>query len=296
MVKLLKSLLIIMVLVVFAACGKKEAEVETINIGHKNYTEQRILGQIFAVMIENNTDYKTDVKELGGTQIAFEALKSGDIDLYPEYTGSAYAALLNESGLKDPNEIYDLVKDRTKTLYNLDYLSPLGFNNAWTLSVTPETAEKYNLKTFSDLAERSGELVIGASMEFFEREDAMLGLKKTYTGMDFKDGKALNGGLRYTALKSGKIDVTDAYGTDGKLVTYKLITLEDDKNFFLSYQLAPLLNGDFAKAHPEVVEALEKLSGQFNEIEMQNMNYRVDEEGIPARAVVEEILKEKGLI
>jgi osmoprotectant transport system substrate-binding protein len=296
MVKLLKSLLIIMVLVVFAACGKKEAEMKIINIGHKNYTEQRLLGQIFAVMIENHTDYKTDVRELGGTQIAFEALKSGDIDLYPEYTGSAYAALLNESGLKDPNEIYDLVKDRIKTLYNLDYLSPLGFNNAWTLSVTPETAEKYNLKSFSDLAERSGELVIGASMEFFEREDAMLGLKKIYEGMDFKDEKALNGGLRYTAIKSGKIDVTDAFGTDGKLVTYKLITLEDDKNFFLPYHIAPLLNGEFAAAHPEVVEALEKLSEQFNEVEMQNMNYRVDEEGIPARTVAEEFLKEKGLI
>ncbi|WP_319204917.1 glycine betaine ABC transporter substrate-binding protein [uncultured Ilyobacter sp.] len=296
MAKLMKSIVIVMIIMAFAACGKKESEVKIINIGHKNYTEQRLLGQIFAVMIENHTDYKTDVKELGGTQIAFEALKSRGIDLYPEYTGSAYAALLNESGLKDPEKIYNLVKDRIKTLYNLDYLSPLGFNNAWTLSVKPETAEKYNLKTFSDLAKQSGKLVIGASMEFFEREDAMLGLKKIYAGMDFKEEKALNGGLRYTAIKSGKIDVTDAFGTDGKLVTYKLITLEDDKNFFLPYHIAPLLNGDFAKAHPEVVETLEKLSGQFNETEMQNMNYRIDEEGIPARAVAEEFLKEKGLI
>ena len=101
MVKLFRNVVLIMTIMVFAACGKKEAEVETIKIGHKNYTEQRVLGQLFAVMIENHTDYKTDVKELGGTKIAFEALKSGDINLYPEFSGTAYSALLNESGLKE---------------------------------------------------------------------------------------------------------------------------------------------------------------------------------------------------
>lgn len=296
MSKLFRNVVLIMAIMVFAACGKKEAEVETIKIGHKNYTEQRVLGQLFAVMIENHTDYKTNVKELGGTKIAFEALKNGDIDLYPEYTGTAYSAHLNESGLRDPDEIYNFVKDGLKAEYNLDYLGHLGFNNAWTLSVKAETAEKYNLKTFSDLAKVSDELVIGATMEFLEREDAMLGLKKIYPGMEFKEEKGLDGGLRYTAIKNGKIDVTDAFGTDGKLITHKLITLEDDKNFFLPYNLAPLLNGEFAETHPDVVEALLKLSGQINETEMQNMNYRADEEGIPTRVVAEEFLKKKGLL
>jgi osmoprotectant transport system substrate-binding protein len=285
-----------MAIVVFAACGKKEAEVETIKIGHKNYTEARVLGQLFAVMIENHTDYKTDVKELGGTKIAFEALKSGDINLYPEYSGTAYAALLNESGLSDPDEVYQFVKEKLKAENNLEFLKPLGYNNTYTLAVRAETAEKYNLKTFSDIAKVSNELVMGATMEFLEREDGMLGLKKIFPGMEFKEEKALDGGLRYTAIKDSKTDVADAFSTDGKLITYNLVILEDDKNFFPPYYVAPLLNGEFAEAHPEVSEALGKLSGQINETEMQNMNYRADEEGIPARAVAEEFLKEKGLI
>ncbi|WP_372712492.1 glycine betaine ABC transporter substrate-binding protein [Ilyobacter sp.] len=296
MIKLLRNILLVATVVVFAACGKKEAEVETIKIGHKNYTEARVLGQLFAVMIENHTEYKTDVKELGGTQIAHEALKSGDISLYPEYTGTVYGALLGESGLKDPDEVYNYVKKRLKEDSNLDFLNPLGYNNTYTLAVRPETAEKYNLKTFTDIANHSGELVIGATMEFLEREDGMVGLKKTYPGMNFKSEKGLDGGLRYTALKDGKIDVADAFSTDGKLITYKLVILEDDKNFFPPYYIAPLLNGEFAATHPGVVEALGKLAGQINEDEMQQMNYRADEEGLPARVVAEEFLKEKGLI
>jgi osmoprotectant transport system substrate-binding protein len=296
MIKLFRNLVLIMAIVVFAACGKKEAEVATIKIGHKNYTEARVLGQLFAVMIENHTDYKTDVKELGGTKIAFEALKSGDINLYPEYSGTAYAALLNESGLSDPDEVYQFVKEKLKAENNLEFLKPLGYNNTYTLAVRAETAEKYNLKTFSDIAKVSNELVMGATMEFLEREDGMLGLKKIFPGMEFKEEKALDGGLRYTAIKDSKTDVADAFSTDGKLITYNLVILEDDKNFFPPYYVAPLLNGEFAEAHPEVSEALGKLSGQINETEMQNMNYRADEEGIPARAVAEEFLKEKGLI
>ncbi|MEI6855934.1 glycine betaine ABC transporter substrate-binding protein [Psychrilyobacter sp.] len=296
MSKLFRSVVLIMVIMVFVACGKKEDEVETIKIGHKNYTEQRVLGQLFAVMIENHTDYKTDVKELGGTKIAYEALKSGAIDLYPEFTGTVYVALLNESGLKDPDKIYKLVKDRLKAEENLDYLNDLGYNNKYTLGVRAETAEKYNLTTFSDIAKVSDELVLGASMEFLEREDGMLGLKKAYLGMEFKEEKGLDVGLRYTAIKDGKIDVTDAFSTDGKLITHNLVILEDDKDFFPSYYAAPLLNGEFAETHPDVVEALGKLAGQVSETEMQKMNYRAEEDGVPTRIVAEEFLREKELL
>ncbi|WP_372712491.1 glycine betaine ABC transporter substrate-binding protein [Ilyobacter sp.] len=297
MFKLVRNILLVAAIVVFAACGKKETGGETIIVGHKNFTEQRVLGQMFAVMIEKHTDYKADVKELGGTQLAFEAVKSGDIALYPHYTGTGYAIILKQNGLKDPDAIYDFVKNAyTEKEYDLEYLSPLGFNNTYTLAVRPETAEKYNLKTFSDLAKSSDQLVIGATMEFLEREDGMLGLKKVYAGMDFKEEKGLDGGLRYTAIKDAKTDVADAFSTDGKLLEYNLVILEDDKNFFLPYYAAPVINGEFSRTHPEVKTVLEKLSGQITETEMQNMNYRADEQGIPARVVAEEFLKEKGLI
>jgi osmoprotectant transport system substrate-binding protein len=296
MVKLFRNILLVMTIVVFAACGKKEAEVETIKIGHKHFTEQRILGQLFAVMIENHTEYKTDIKQLGGTKLCFEAVKNGDIDLYPEYSGTACAAILNEGGLRGPDEVYNFAKEGLKAEYNLDYLDTLDFNNTYTLAVRPETAEKYNLKTFSDIAKVSGELVIGATMEFLEREDGMLGLKKAYPGMEFKEEEALDGGIRYTAMKDRKIDVTDAFSTDGKLITHKLVMLKDDKNFFLPAYVAPILNGEFTETHPDVVEALGKLAGQISDLEMQEMNYKVDEEGLPPKAVAEEFLKGKGLI
>jgi osmoprotectant transport system substrate-binding protein len=295
--KLFRNILIFMAIVVFAACGKKEEKVETITVGHKNFTEQRVLGQIFAVMIENHTEYKTDVKELGGTQLAFEAVKSGDIALYPHYTGTGYSIILKQTELKDSDAVYEYVKNEYKGKdYNLEYLKPLGFNNTYTLSIRPETAEKYNLKTFSDLAKVSDQLILGATMEFLEREDGMIGLKKVYEGMEFKDEKGLDGGIRYAAIRDGKTDVADAFSTDGKLLEYNLVILEDDKNFFPPYYAAPLLNGEFAATHPEVKEALEKLADQITETEMQNMNYKVDEQGLPARVVAEEFLKEKGLI
>ncbi|ADO82332.1 glycine betaine ABC transporter substrate-binding protein [Ilyobacter polytropus] len=297
MVKLLKRIVLVMMIVVFAACGKKEAKLEMITLGHTNFTEQRVLGQLFAVMIENHTDYKTDVKELGGTKIAFEAIKTGDISIYPHCTGTGYSVILKQTELKDPDAVYEYVKNAyAEKKYNLEYLKPLGFNDTYTLAIKPETAEKYNLKTFSDLAKVSEELVIGATMEFLEREDGVPGLKKAYPGMEFKGEKALEGGLRYTAIKEDKIDIADAFSTDGKLLTYNLVILEDDKNFFPPYYAAPLLNGEFAKNHPEIKEVLEKLAEQINENDMQNMNYRADEEGIPARVVAEEFLKGKGLI
>ncbi len=297
MIRLVRNIILIMAVVVFAACGKKEENVETIIVGHKNFTEQRVLGQLFAVMIENHTDYKTDVKELGGTQIAFEAVKNGDIALYPHYTGTGYSIILKQTELKDPDAVYEYVKNAyTEKEYDLEFLKPLGFNNTYTLAVRPETAEKYNLKTFSDLVKSSDQLVLGATMEFIEREDGMVGLKEAYKGLKFKEEKGLDGGLRYTAIKDGKTDVTDAFSTDGKLLEYNLVILEDDKNFFPPYYAAPVINGEFSRSHPEIKKVLEKLAGQINEEEMQNMNYKADEQGLPARVVAEEFLKEKGLI
>lgn len=273
-------------------CGQKDV----IKIGHKNFTEQRILGQMFSILIEENTDYKTSVTEFGSSSLVFEALKSNQVDMYADYTGTAYASVLGQNDLKDPQQVYDYVKEEYAKQYKIDWLEPLGFNNTYTFSVTKEAAEKYNLKTFSDLSKAAPDLRLGVTLEFLEREDGLPGVKETYGGFDFKDEKALDPGLRYTALDGNEVDVIDAFATDGKIVEYGLITLEDDKPFFPPYYVAPLVHQDFAKKYPEVVDLLLKLQDKISDEEMQKLNYEVDQTLKSERDVAEEFLKAKGLI
>lgn len=290
------GILIFSMLAVSACSGKEESgKTATIKIGHKNYTEQRILGQIFAVLIENKTDHKTDVKEFGGTQLVFEAVNNHEIDLYCDYTGTLYTAMLKKEGETDPQKVKDIVKKDLEADYPLHLLEPLGFNNTYTLSVRKEVAEKYNLKTMSDLKTHGPKLRLGATMEFLERQDGMLGVKTTY-GISFKEEVGLDPGIRYTAIENGNVDLIDAFSTDGKIKEYNLTILEDDKQFFPPYYAMNVIHKDTFKAYPEVVEALRVLEGQISETEMQEMNFKIDQEGLPEKKVAEDFLKDKGLI
>lgn len=291
--KIIYTVIVILCLgIILSGCGKKN----TIRIGHKNFTEQRILGQMFALLIEEHTNYKTDVKEFGSTSLVFEALKNNQIDISGEYTGTAYAAILNQNELKEPQAIYDYVKKEYAEQFQINWLEPIGFNNTYTFSVRKEIAEQYNLKTFSDLAEAAPNLRLGVTMEFLEREDGLPGVKKVYGGFEFKEEKALDPGLRYTAIAENEVDVIDAFSTDGKIVEYNLTILEDDKQFFPPYFVAPLIHQESAKNYPEIVEVLLKLKNQISDEEMQELNYKVDEKRIPEAKVAEEFLKAKGLI
>ncbi len=279
--------------IVLTGCGAKNT---TVKITHKNFTEQRILGQMFAVMIENNSEYKTEVKELGGTNICLEAIKSGNMDLYPDYTGTAYTAILQQDTLNDPQEIYEYVKSTYKKQFDIEWLDPLGFNNTYTFAVRPEVAEKYNLKTFSDLSKVASELRFIVTAEFLERADGLPGVQSTYGGFEFKQVNAMDPGLRYTAIKENAGDVMDAFSTDGKIIEYGLVILEDDKKFFPPYYVAPLVNGKFASKHPEIVDILNQLANQIDEEAMQKMNFQVDEQGMSERDIAEAFLKSKGFI
>jgi len=287
------SIVMILALGALTGCGESE---KVIKIGHKNYTEQRILGQLFAKIIEEKTDFETDVTEFGSTSIVFGALQEGEVDLYPEYTGTAYAAQLNESGLNNPQEVYDYVKEAFEEEYNLYWLNELGFNNTYTFSVRPEIAEEYELETISDLTEVSDELVLGAVMEFIEREDGLPGVKEYYGGFEFEDVTALDPGLRYNAVEEGDVDVIDAFSTDGKILVYDLKVLEDDKQFFPPYYAAPVVTEEIYTEYPGVVEALNSLDSSITDEDMQELNYKVGEEGMNPADVAEEFLREKGLI
>lgn len=271
--------------------GKKK---EVIKIGHKNFTEQRILGQMLSVMIEENTKYKTDVKEFGGTMLAQEALKSGQIDVRFAYTGTGYLYLLKASGLKDPDAIYQYCVDEFAK-QGITWLNPMGFNNTYAFAVKPELAEKYNLKTYSDLVGVAEKLRVGEQADFFNRPDGMPGITKTY-GFSFKEEVSMDPGLKYIAVDEGKIDVAVAYTTDGLLKKFGLKVLTDDKNFFPPYDSVPIMKTEFADSHPEIVKVLKKLNKNFSEEDFQNYNYQVDVLGYPEKKVAEDALKAKGLI
>lgn len=270
---------------------------EKITIGSKNYTEQLILGNVLSELIKDKTDLKVEEKlNLGGSQIAFSALKEGSIDLYAEYLGTGYVSILN---IDEPNsnkeEVYNIVKERFSKDYNIEVLNPLGFNNTYAMAVTKETAEKYNLKTVSDLAKVANELVIGPTIEFPNREDGLIGLEKEYN-MKFKDIKAIDGSLRYTAVANNETQVIDAFTTDGLVEKMNLVILEDDKEFFPPYDAVTIIKEETLEKYPELREVIGLLDGVITEEKMRKLNYEVDINRKDVKEVAIEFLKSEGLL
>lgn len=267
---------------------------EVIRICHKNYTEQRFTGQLLSVYIEENTDYKTEVTELAGTMLCYNALKNKQSDLYAEFTGSAYGAILGQTEILSVEETYDYVKTQCEERDGITWLKPLGWNNTYVLSVTKETAEELGVKTISDLIPHAKDMIIGGDNEFVARTDGLPGLKEAY-GIEFAKEMPMDQGLTYAALRDGELDVNSSFSTDGRIAKYDLVNLEDDKSFFPPYYVTPILRMDYAEKHPELVELLNKLGDQFTEEELQQINLSIDE-GANAREVAVKVLKDKGLI
>lgn len=270
---------------------------KTIVVGSKSFTEQLILGNMLEQLIEDKTDINVETSlNLGGTQIAFNALKSGSIDLYVEYTGTAYVNLLNiNDGNTNPQDVYNTVNERFKNELGLEFLNSLGFNNTYAIATTKEIAEKYNLKKISDLQSISRDLLAGPTIEFANREDGLILLNKAYN-LEFRSVKAVDGGFRYTALINGESDLTDAFTTDGLVDKFNLTILEDDKNFFPPYYAAPLIRMDTLEKYPELKDVLNLLEGKITDEKMRKLNYEVDVNGRDPKAVANEFLVNEGLI
>lgn len=269
-----------------------------LRIGSKEACESVIIGNMMADLIEAKTDLNVERKlALGGTMIAFQALDSGEIDLYPEYTGTAYGTILGNSIQPGTTreEVYDLVKAQLKERHDVDILENFGFNNTYVLAVSKETAEKYNLKTVSDLKNVNGTLRFGCSPEFAVRDDGLPGIEKTY-GLKFKSIHNFSGTLMYTAIHSGEVDVITAFSTDGLLQKYDLVLLEDDKNFFPPYFMLAFINGDTLKKYPELIEPMSMMYDLLDDETMQGLNYKVVEEGQDRADVARQFLLDNGLV
>ncbi len=288
-------LCIVMLAGVFSACGA--ASGKKITVGSKNFTENMVLGSIFTQLIQAKTDLEVEHKEnLGGTMVCFEALKKGQLDIYPEYTGTGLTAHLKMDVVSDADKVYQIVKDEFSKQFQIKWLSPLGLNNTYAVAIKEDYAKEKNIVKVSDLIPHANGLIFGAEHEFFDRQDGYDGMIEAY-GLKFKgEPVKMDTAMKYQALSQGKMDVTDAFSTDGQLITFKLKILEDDKKFFPPYYAAPIVREDTLKKHPELEGILNSLEGKISDEEMQKMNYAVEAEKKATKDVARDFLVSKGLI
>ncbi|MEK5481781.1 osmoprotectant update ABC transporter permease/substrate-binding subunit OpuFB [Viridibacillus sp. FSL R5-0888] len=272
-------------------------EKEEIVIAGKLGSEPEILINMYKLLIEDETDLNVQLKPgLGKTSFVFNALKSGSVDIYPEFTGTAISEFLKEKAINNnQDDVYRQAQEGMLKKFDMVMLSPMKYNNTYALAVSEEAAKTYDLKNISDVKVAEENIKAGFTMEFNDREDGYRGIQKLYN-LSLSNITTMEPKLRYQAVKSGDIDLLDAYSTDSDIRQYNLIVLEDDKHLFPPYQGAPLLKQETIKKHPEIERALNKLADQITEDEMRQMNYQVNVEGRKASEVAHEFLKKAGLL
>ena len=270
---------------------------KTLVVAGKLGPEPEILINMYKLLIEGNSDIKVEVKpNFGKTSFLYEALKSKDIDLYPEFTGTVVSSLLKPAPAlsSDPQQVYEMAKKGLAQQDQLAFLKPMLYQNTYAIAVKRDFAQQHGLKTISDLAKVEKQALAGFTLEFNDREDGNQGLKSRY-GLDLQV-KTMEPALRYQAIAQGEIQITDAYSTDSELAQYDLVVLEDDKGLFPPYQGAPLLREETLKTYPELQGILEKLAGKITASQMSQLNYQVKVEGKSAASVAETYLKDQGIL
>lgn len=256
------------------ACAKHGAS--SIGVGSKNFAEELLLGEMYARLLEN-AGYPVQRKlNLGGTNIAMASLLRGEIDLYPEYTGTALLAQLKMSPSHSRKAVYETVKSAYQKRYGLLWLDPAPMNDTQALATTAETAQRLRLHSLSDCARLAPQLRLGAIPEFTDRPDGLPGLQLAYGGFHFASVKLMDIGLKYEALLEGKVDVVVAFGTDGQIDAYHLVVLEDDKHFFPPYQVAPVVRLDALARFPNTPRILNPLAPFLTDATMRRLNWLVD--------------------
>ena len=268
----------------------------TIVVGSKSFSESRLLAEIMAQLIEAHTELTVERKlGLQGTMAAFGALTSGDVDLYPDYTGTGLVEILKHAEpVKDPLHTFLLVDARSRAEHGVAWLKPFGFNNTYALVMRAEQARRLGLTKISDLADHP-ELRVGVSHEFLDRQDGWKGLAPRY-GLEGLDVKGIEHGLAYEAIRSDAVDVIDAYSTDGKLPRFDLAILEDDLDFFPPYHGAPLVRLQTLARHPQLEGLLGRLAFRMDDDAMQALNARVEIDKLPYATVAAEFLEREGLL
>ena len=291
--------LVALLLLPIASCVR---QANRIVIGSKDFTEQLVLGEIFAQIIENRTHLPVERRfYLAGTFICQQAILAGRIDIYPEYTGTALTAVLKQQPNQDQSsgdklDVYQRVKQAYQTKFNLAVGRPLGFNDTFAIVIRGDDARRLHLTTVAQAAAFAPKWRAGFGYEFMERPDGYKGLVASY-GLRFAEApRIMNLGLITRALKERQVDLIAGNNTDGLIPALDLFVLEDDHHYFPPYEAVAVMREEMLKNHPEVAEALDALSGAISDEDMRRMNYAVDGQHRDAAAVVREFLKQRGMI
>lgn len=292
-------LLALLTMVSAIACndsGSSGGTAGAIKVGSKDFTEQFILGEMYALVLEDK-GFKVERKlNLGGTPVAQAALSSGQIDIYPEYTGTGLLTVLKQPANSNQKQVFDTVAKAYKEKFNLVWLEPAPMNNTQALVMTQEGSQKYGIKKISEMAAKASQLTIIGPPEFEVREDGLAGLKKAYGDFKIKKFVPTDPGLRYQILNNGQADVAVAFGTDGEISAFKLVVLEDDKKLFPPYQVAPVVRQAVLEKTPGIRDALNAIAPKLTNETMQKLNYEVSGKKREPAEVAKEFLAKEGLL
>ena len=260
-------------LVLAAGCGRRDRIV----VGAKNFTESDLLAEIVAQQIERRTGMPVGRRlHLGGTFVCHQAITSGRIDLYVEYTGTAFTAVLKHPPVQDRDSVYRAVAAEYGERFGIVWGKPFGFNNTFAIVVRRRDAERHGLKQVSDVARVAPRWRAGFGFEFLERADGFAGLARTY-GLTFAaPPTAMDLGLTYRALADGRVDLIAGNSTDGQIEALDLVALEDDRHYFPPYEAAPVIRAEVLKRYPGVTAALDELAGRLSDAEMRRLNADAD--------------------
>lgn len=286
---------ILVAIVVLSSCSSLRSD--RIVIGSKNFTESLILGELMAQQIEAHSQLKVERRfYLAGTYICHQGVLSGRIDIYPEYTGTALAAILKQRASGGEAAVYQQVKSEYERLWGLTLGSSFGFNDTFAMEIRGEDARRLNLKTLSQAAAFTPQWRAGFGYEFMERPDGFRGLAAAY-GLRFSAApRVMDLGLLTRALRDRQIDIAAGNTTDGLIPALDLVVLEDDRHYFPPYEAVPVVRRQTLERHPEVAQALAGLAGEISDREMQELNYAVDGQHRDVKQVAHEFLRKKGLL
>ena len=282
-----------------AASGGKTGSGDPVRIATKPMTEQYILGEMLGLLIEQ-AGYDVEITKGvgGGTSNIQPAMEAGEFDLYPEYTSSGWVMVLDHKAEgMDDDEMFTQLQQEYEENFGMTWVGLYGFNNTFTVAVRADVAEQYGLENTSDLATAAGELTFGGNPDYLEREDGFPTLCKTY-GLDFRNVVDIDIGLKYQALASGDIDVTNAFTTDAQLANpdTDLVTLEDDKHLQVNYFCSTVVRRDALEKFPGLEEVLMQMDGILSDGEMAALNYQVEGGGRDERDAARDFLLQKGLL
>lgn len=276
--------------------GSTDAAKGTVVVASKDFTEEFILGEMYALLLEN-AGYQVERKiNLGGTPVVQQALLNEEVDLYPEYTGTGLLTVLKQPVMSDPTAVYEAVKQGYEEQFQLTWLDPAPMNNTQALAMTKARAGELGLTTISEMVAVADQLIMAAPPEFAEREDGYPGLQRVYGDFGFKEVLAIDAGLRYQALLNGEADIIMAFGTDGEIAANDLLVLQDDQGLWPPYQVAPVIRQAVLDANPDIADTLNQLAPLLTDATMQQLNYEVSGNQREPADVAQEFLVTQKLI